>query len=107
MKFYEMVFKKPFEDNSRKFYMQNNIKTRTLFLNYLREEIDIELLNFKKSCDHDFFDDLMNLYEQVQKDSHKFLDNLQDKFICEGHAQWDDIICLKVYERTIEDNDKV
>lgn len=107
MKFYEMVFKKSFEDYSRRFYKQNNINTRASFLIFLREEITIELMDFKKNCNQIFLDDLVYIYEQVLVDSIKYLDALQDKFVCEGYAEFDDLIYLRVYERIMIDNDKV
>ncbi|MCU4493384.1 hypothetical protein KTI63_13075 [Acinetobacter guillouiae] len=101
MKIYEMIFHKGMGENSHFFYVVNNQASRQHFIGMLRNEIDCELSSFKKSCMKDNKNDLTWLYEEVSRESHFYLDIMENDFLHHAVAKLGLHISLSVEERSV------
>ncbi|UTO20669.1 hypothetical protein NGC85_06190 [Acinetobacter sp. Z1] len=101
MKVYEMVFHKGFDESTRFFFNINNTASRKHFMKLMREDVDRELSDFKKSCVSDAKYDLLNLFQEVYAESHFHLDTMEKDFIQNGKAIFFDNIFLSVEEREV------
>ncbi|MGR2920624.1 hypothetical protein [Acinetobacter sp. 1125_18A] len=96
MKIYEMIFHKGTYEQTRLFYIQNNKASRQHFIENMRLELEQELKDFNLSCKSQYKHDLFALYKKVQKESHLHLDAMEDEFIQNSKAIFDQCICLIV-----------
>lgn len=96
MKIYEMIFHKGTYEQTRLFYVQNNKASRQHFIENMRLELEQELKDFNLSCKSQYKHDLVALYKKVQKESHLHLDAMEDEFIQNSKAIFDQCICLIV-----------
>ena len=96
MKIYEMIFHKGTYEQTRLFYIQNNKASRQHFIENMRLELEQELKDFNLSCKSQYKHDLFTLYKKVQKESHLHLDAMEDEFIQNSKAIFDQCICLIV-----------
>lgn len=101
MKVYEMIFYKGMGENSHFFYTENNHISRQHFIRMLRNEIDYELSDFKKSCTKDGQHDLTWLYEEVSRESHFYLDVMEKDFLHNSFAVLGLYISLIVEEKNV------
>lgn len=65
----------------------------------LRNDIDIELNDFKVECLNDVNIDLFTLYEEIHKESHFHLDSMEKDFIKNGKAKFDEQIFMSIIKR--------
>ncbi|MFW2097035.1 hypothetical protein ACG9ZL_12560 [Acinetobacter sp. ULE_I057] len=96
MKIYEMIFHKGTYEKTRLFYAENNKASRQHFIENMRLELDRELNDFIVNCKSSYKHDLFDLYKKVQKESHLHLDVMEDEFIQNSKATFDQCICLSV-----------
>lgn len=101
MKIYEMVFHKGIDESTHFFYSENTYASRQHFIELIRLDIDAELSNFKLACLSDDQYDLKALFEEVHKESHFHVDNMEVKFIRDAIASFDQHISLIVEERDV------
>ncbi|QLD61216.1 hypothetical protein CQZ96_007940 [Acinetobacter sp. MYb10] len=101
IKIYEMIFHKGMGENSHFFYAVNNQASRQHFIQMLRKEIDCELGDFKKSCIQDDRNDLKWLYKEVSRESHFYLDIMENDFIYNSVAALGLHISLRVEEQNL------
>lgn len=101
MKVYEMIFHKGMGENSHFFYTVNNQISRQHFIRMLRKEIDCELSGFKKSCMGGNKNDLTWLYEEVSRESHFYLDIMENDFLHNAVAALGLHISLSVEEQNV------
>lgn len=101
MKIYEMIFHKGMGENSHFFYTVNNLISRQHFIRMLRKEIDGELNGFKQSCMEDYKNDLAWLYEELSRESHFYLDIMENDFLHNSVAALGLHISLSVEEQDV------
>lgn len=104
MKIYEMLFIKPFDDGFKKFYKTNTLEARINFMSALRSENDKELLSFYHFCREDLGVEVLDVYKEIHKENHNYLNQLEESFLMNGYAEVDDFIFIKVIEYIWEEN---
>ncbi|RZF49561.1 hypothetical protein EXE30_15300 [Acinetobacter halotolerans] len=101
MKIYEMIFQKGLDERISIFCESNSISSRRYFIQLMREEIDLELKNFKDSRVDGSSSDMLFLFEEIYKESHFHLDVMEDFFIEKGIAKFCENVFLGVEERKV------
>lgn len=101
IKIYKMTYQKCTNESASMLFMDNNYISRKLFIQMVRDDIDMELNSFKKYCLSDIKNDLFSLYEEIHKENHFYLNSMESEFIKNGKANYDNQIFLSVVEISV------
>ncbi|WP_434279229.1 hypothetical protein [Acinetobacter sp. CE-15] len=98
---FEMTYQKGTNESTSVFFTMNNLISRNLFIQMMRDDIDIEFNNFKINHLSDIETDLFSLHENIHKESHFHLSLMESKFIESGNANFDNHIFLSIIKRNV------